>query len=124
MAAEHHIGWFELYVSDFEKAKEFYSALFGWQFNKSTTLGNPYYWIINTGEGSVSGGLMKKTEPQHSGQAVVLYAETEDIDGTLKKAETLGGKTVKAKTLISDKAGYFALFLDIDGNTMGLWSKV
>jgi len=124
MAAEHHIGWFEVYVSDFDKAKEFYTELFGWQFNKSTTLGNPYYWIIYTGEGSVSGGLMKKTEPSHTGQAVVLYVETENIEATLKRAESLGGKIIKEKTLISEKAGYFALFTDVDNNTMGLWSKV
>ena len=123
MAAEHHIGWFEIFVNDFDKAKEFYSELFGWQFNKSNTLGNPFYWIIYTGEGSVSGGLMKKTEPQHTGSAVILYAETEDINATLNKAEQLGGKTIKEKTLINEKAGYYALFTDIDNNTMGLWSK-
>ena len=123
MSAQHPIGWFEIYVSDFDKAKDFYSELFGWQFNKSTTLANPYYWIIYTGEGSVSGGLMKKSDPKHTGQAVVLYVETEDIDATIKSAEKLGGKIIQGKTLINEKAGYFALFTDLDGNTMGLWSK-
>jgi predicted enzyme related to lactoylglutathione lyase len=122
MSSKHLIGWFELYVNDFEKSKKFYSELFGWKFNQSLSMGESY-WNISTGEGSLSGGLMKKTIPGHSGQAVVLYVETDDIDATLNKAISLGGKTETGKTLISDSAGYFALFTDIDGNVVGLWAK-
>jgi len=69
---KHLIGWFELYVNDFEKSKKFYSDLFGWKFNQSLSMGESY-WNISTGEGSLSGGL---NEGNHPGsirrQAVVL----------------------------------------------------
>lgn len=122
MPTQHNIGWFELYVNDFEKSIDFFSKLFGWQFNPSQS-SESVYWNIFTGDSSIGGGLMKKAVPEHSGQSVVLYIETNDIDSTLNKAVSLGGKIVMPKTLINEKAGHFALFSDISGNVLGLWSK-
>ena len=34
-----------------------------------------------------------------------------------------GGEIEEGKTLISESAGYYGLFKDLDGNTMGLWAK-
>jgi len=116
------IGWFEIFVNDVEKAKEFYGNLFEWQFKLSKAL-SPNYWMIYTGEDSVGGGFMKKANPAHSGQSLLLYVETDDIDSILAKVEKLGGKVETKKTLISETSGYFGLFRDIDGNLMGLWSK-
>lgn len=120
--AKHRIGWFELYVNDFGKSKDFYSGLFGWNFHESVSMGKSY-WNINTGEDSLGGGLTKKTTKENSGQSVVLYVETDDIEATLNKAKSLGAKVETGKTQISESAGYFALFTDIDGNVVGLWSK-
>ena len=122
MTSQHHIGWFEIYVNDFEKSKDFFNLLFGWEFNLSQSSG-AHYWNIFTGENSIGGGLMKKAIPEHSGQSVVLYVETDDIKATLDKAVSLGGSIVMPKTLINEKAGYFGLFNDIDGNVIGLWGK-
>jgi uncharacterized protein len=122
MSTQHHIGWFELYVNDFEKSKDFYTELFGWEFNLSQSLDAPY-WNIFTGEGSIGGGLMKKAVLEHSGQSVVLYVETDNVEATLNKAVSLGGNIVIPKTLINENAGYFALFNDIDENVIGLWGK-
>lgn len=122
MSTKHNIGWFELYVNDFEKSKGFYTQLFGWQFNLSKSTDSDY-WNIFTGDGSIGGGLMKKTVPEHSGQSIVLYVETDDITSSLDKAVSLGGKIVMPKTLINENAGFFGLFNDIDGNVIGLWSK-
>ncbi len=122
MAAKNRIGWFEIHVHDFEKAKEFYGKLFNWKFKLSQG-SKSHYWNIFTGEGSVGGGFMKKEKPEHDGHAVILYVETDDIEATLKKASELGGKIHTPKTLINENAGYFALFNDNDGNLLGLWSK-
>jgi hypothetical protein len=119
--AKNRIGWFEIHVHDFEQAKKFYGDLFGWEFKLSQG-STSMYWNINTGENSVGGGFMKKSKPEHDGQAVILYMETDDIEGLLKKADGLGGKVHTPKTKISDNAGFFGLFNDPDGNLMGLWS--
>lgn len=122
MAGKNPIGWFEIHVKDFEKAKDFYGKLFGWEFKLSQG-SKSHYWNIYTGEGSIGGGFMKKEKPEHEGQAVLIYVEVEDIGLTLKNVDGLGGKTHTPKTLINEKAGCFALFYDIDGNLIGLWSK-
>lgn len=122
MAGKSPIGWFEIHVKDFDKAKDYYGKLFGWEFHLSQST-KSHYWNINTGEGSIGGGFMKKEKPEHEGQSVLIYVEVEDIENTLKNVNELGGKIHTAKTLINEKAGYFALFYDNDGNLIGLWSK-
>jgi hypothetical protein len=122
MAGKNPIGWFEIHVKDFDKARDFYGKLFSWEFNLSQG-SKSQYWNIFTAEGSIGGGFMKKSKPEHEGQAVLIYVEVEDIEATLNKAAELGGKTQTPKTLINEKAGYFALFYDNDNNLIGLWSK-
>jgi uncharacterized protein len=122
MTHKNPIGWFEIFVNDIEKAKEFYGNIFDWQFKLSKAL-TPEYWMIYTGENSVGGGFMKKANPSQSGQSVILYIETDDIESVLANVEKHGGKIETKKTLISETSGYFGMFRDIDNNLIGLWSK-
>ena len=52
-----------------------------------------------------------------------MYIEAEDIESKLKEIETAGAKIIKGKTGISPEFGFFALFADPSGNTIGLWGK-
>ncbi len=121
MAAKNSIGWFEIYVSDVEKAKDFYGDLFEWQFKLLEGF-EPEYTTIFTGEDSVGGGFMKSSSKQE-GQSVVIYIDVEDVAKSLKKVEEKGGKIEKPKTLISATSGYYGLFRDLDNNLIGLWSE-
>ena len=47
--------------------------------------------------------------------------QVEDINAMLKKAEKLGCSKVKEKTEIPN-VGWFGLFTDLDGNTIGLFT--
>ena len=122
MSSKNPIGWFEITVNDFDKAKIFYTELFGWEFKLSQG-SKSLYWNIYTGENTIGGGLMKKTKPEHNGQAVMIYVEVEDIEATLNKVVSLGGSIEKPKTLISETAGHFGFLQDLDKNIIGLWSK-
>jgi predicted enzyme related to lactoylglutathione lyase len=122
MAGKNPIGWFEIYVSDFDEAIKFYGGIFDWEFKQSQST-NSLYWNIFTGKDSVGGGFMKKSKPEHDGNAVIIYIEVDNIEDTLKKVTTLGGKVSTTKTLISDVAGSYGLFNDTNGNLIGLWSK-
>lgn len=122
MSSKNPIGWFEITVNDFDKAKGFYSELFGWEFRLSQG-SKSLYWNIYTGEETIGGGLLKKSKPEHNGQSVMIYVEVDDIEATLNKAVTLGGNIEKPKTLISETAGYFGLLQDLDKNIIGLWSE-
>lgn len=121
MAGKNPIGWFEIKVTDFEKAKNFYSQIFDWEFKLSQG-SKTIYWNIYTGENTVGGGFTKRELSEQQGQSIIIYIEVEDIDFVVEKIKSLGGKISQEKTLISETAGYFAIFKDLDENTMGLWS--
>jgi hypothetical protein len=121
MSGKNPIGWFEIRVSDFEKAKNFYSQIFDWEFKLSQG-SKTIYWNIYTGENNVGGGFTKRELSEQRGQSIIIYIEVEDINLTLEKIKSLGGHIEQEKTLISETAGYFAIFKDLDENIMGLWS--
>lgn len=122
MAGKNPIGWFEIKVTDFERAKNFYSQLFDWEFKLSQG-SKTIYWNIYTGEDTIGGGFTKRELSEQPGQTIVLYVEVNDINEILNRIVKLGGKVEQEKTLISESAGYFALFRDLDNNVIGLWSK-
>ncbi len=69
-------------------------------------------WVIVKGEGY---------EPSSDG--VIIYLNGGDnLQLILDKVETNHGQIVVPKTLIGEENGYFALFLDTEGNKIGLHS--
>jgi predicted enzyme related to lactoylglutathione lyase len=53
---------------------------------------------------------------------VLIYISTDDIDDSLAKVESLGGKTLLEKTPVAEM-GWYALFADPTGNRIGLWQN-
>ncbi len=51
------------------------------------------------------------------------FHDKNHIQSTLDKVENSGGKIILPKTEISPEIGFFALFIDTDGNKLGLHSK-
>lgn len=105
-----NLCYFELMVSDVEKARAFYTKVFDWRLKKSESF--PDYYSIDTGQ-APEGGLMKKPEqaPSHS---ISPYFLVESAEETLKKAEGAGGRVGFPKTEIPG-IGWWALFFDPDG---------
>ena len=108
----------EIPSKDFEKARKFYGDLFGWTFNEMKEWN---YMMFKAPDGI--GGGFDKSYDISSKPGIVFYIEVEDIEATIKKAESLGGKCIKPKTQISPDYGYLAFLGDLDGNHIGLWSK-
>jgi predicted enzyme related to lactoylglutathione lyase len=82
------VDWFEALGSDAERTKRFYSELFGWKLNDS---GFPGYALVDTGAGDGIGGGLGSGD---GSTWVTVYASVEDIEGTLARAEDLGGQKV------------------------------
>ncbi len=53
----------------------------------------------------------------------IVYINTEDLEGDLAKAQSLGGELVAPKMDIPNM-GAFAIFRDPTGNLVGLWTSV
>ncbi len=114
------ITWVEIPTTNFERGVTFYQNLLDIEL-KSETCEQEKMACFPTGEGAIihSPGF----EP--SGQGVVVSFNTgKKLDETISKVEQLGGKMVRPKTRIdADGRGYFALFLDCEGNRVGLFGQ-
>ncbi len=112
---------FEVMGKDGKKLQSFYSKLFDWQlqiyesmnYGMATAVGNG----TEVGKGSIGGGI-GQTEGGAPGY-VTFYAQVPDLAATLKKAESMGAKTVVPPTEIPNMVT-FALFQDPEGNMVGL----
>jgi len=107
---------FEIGCRDRAKTADFYSALFDWSVQEQGPATN----IDTKVPGSIAGHITALGhEPQHY---TIFYVQVEDIRASLKKAESLGGKTLVPPITLPG-AGTFAWFGDPEGNTVGLLQK-
>lgn len=109
------VHW-EIAVKNFDKAKAFYSGLFGWKVDSNNPMN---YGIVDTAAGGINGGIFQaqKNMPQNY---VTFYIQVDDLQKYLTKAESLGGKTCVPPTPIPNM-GAFAMFNDPEGNMIGLF---
>lgn len=83
------MGWNELYTKDVEKAKDFYSKLFGWTYDVDKDSG--YVMIQN--KGRANGGIFAITPEMGDMPPMwVVYFTVKDMDASLAKVKDLGGK--------------------------------
>jgi predicted enzyme related to lactoylglutathione lyase len=115
---------FEIHAESTDRAIKFYTALFGWSFQKWE--GPMPYWIVTTGEKSspgIDGGLILRRGPGPvSGQAVSAFIctiEVPNLDEFVAKAGTLGGAICVPKMPIPG-VGWLAYATDTEGNIFGM----
>lgn len=116
---KHTIVHFEIPADDVERAKKFYSELFGWEF--STVSGLDDYWGFYTGDPvqDAGGGLMAR---QAEGEGIVNYIQVESVEEYVTKVEELGGQVLYPKSPVPGM-GWFAQFLDTEGNCFAIWES-
>jgi predicted enzyme related to lactoylglutathione lyase len=116
--------YFEIQADDLSRAREFYTNVFAWKFQKAEGL-PVEYWHIQTGDNP--GGLLKRpaqTPPSKCGtNAFVCSFRVKDFDKSADLITELGGQIAMPKFLIPGKCwqGYF---LDTEGNTFGAYQVV
>lgn len=119
------VGWFEIPVTNIERAKTFYNTVFGIEINIQDFGGTLMGWFpFAEGKLGASGSLIQNDAyiPSES-KGVLIYFSSEDINTEINRVEAAGGKIVKAKTQISPDIGYMALFIDSEGNRIALHSQ-
>jgi uncharacterized protein len=104
--------WNELLTNDTEKAKEFYTNLFGWT-SKTDAGETPYTEWIN-GDDHIGG--MMQIQPQMGPMPPNwgIYIAVTDCDATAEKATSLGGRQYVPPTDIPN-VGRFAVLSDPQG---------
>ena len=109
---------FEIMGGQGKQLEQFYSQLFGWKIDSNNPMN---YGMVERGEGGIPGGVgPEAAEMGDPGmRRVTVYAMVDDLQGTLDKAVSLGGKVVMP---VSDVPGgpTLAMFADPSGNITGI----
>lgn len=117
------ITWFEIPVSDFDRALKFYNHIIEGELEIHDFGGFKMGWFPYD-EKSVSGSICYGEDYVPSKNGVVIYFDANpDLNRMLDKVKEAGGEIIQGKTLITEDIGYMALFIDSEGNRIALHSK-
>ena len=102
---------FEVPAKDTTRAREFYSNLFGWQFESME--GPVEYHMTRLSEDT--GGAVFPGDPG----AIRVYFDVDDVNAGVARVKELGGKADDPQPVPG--MGWFATGTDTEGNPIGLW---
>jgi len=108
------VAYFEILGLDGPKLREFYTSAFGWKTEPTMAA----YWHVRTSpDRPVEGGVGSHAgiEAGH----VTVYVEVEDLDESLARIESLGGR-IEQRPIDVPGGARIALFLDPEGHLIGL----
>jgi predicted enzyme related to lactoylglutathione lyase len=112
----------EIPVSDFPRAVKFYQAVLGVTIQEME-MGGVTMGILPNEEGTVNVVLAKGDDYKSTANGAILYLNAgDDLQPMLNKVKQVGGQVLVPKTEINPEMGFFALFIDSEGNKMGLHS--
>jgi predicted enzyme related to lactoylglutathione lyase len=119
---ENLINWFEIPAKDFTRAVGFYKGILGAEIRETDLFGTKMGFLPSDGS-NVSGAIVQGDDYRPSAEGALLYLNGgDDLQTMLDKVEGLNGKVIVPKTQISPEMGYFAMFIDTEGNRMAIHS--
>ncbi|MGL5890536.1 MAG: VOC family protein [Bacteroidia bacterium] len=123
MANVNPVGWFDINVSNIDRAKKFYETVFNIQLvDLPLEWGKQSLFPFDQQGPNISGALVEKTDMQPHESNTIVYFETEDCSKEENRIEAAGGKIVRPKMSIGE-FGFVSIFIDTEGNTIGLHSR-
>jgi predicted enzyme related to lactoylglutathione lyase len=118
----HYVSWFEIPALNLLRAVGFYNFIYG--IEMETTEANGYAMALFPADNGIGGAIVvgEGSIPSETGPLVYLNAG-KDLAPVLSRIAQGGGRVILEKTLISEEDGYFALFIDTEGNKLAIHSK-
>ena len=121
----HAISWFEIGATDLERATKFYETIFGvtlmvMDMPNIRMRMFPLEDMAGVGGAIVDSGGFHK--PSGTDGPLIYLNGNPDLQNVLDKVEGAGGKIMVPKTEISPEYGNMAVFIDTEGNRIGLHS--
>jgi predicted enzyme related to lactoylglutathione lyase len=118
-------AWFEIPSANLDRAVKFYESVLGVKLVPDNF--GPMRMAIFPHErkdSTSTGCLIAGDGYAPSAQGSIVYLNlSDDLAKPLARVEKAGGKVVLPKTALPDNIGFFAQFLDSEGNTVGFFSQ-
>ncbi|MBK9176294.1 MAG: VOC family protein [Flavobacteriales bacterium] len=113
------VSWFEIPAYDIHRAARFYGAIYNLEME--VAVNGEFAMAYFPADDGIGGALIAGPGclPSDTGTLIYLNAGN-DMDGILDRIELAGGRVIMPRTLISESAGWFALFIDSEGNRVAL----
>lgn len=116
------VGWFDISVSNLERAKKFYETVFHIQLTDfPIEWGKQSAFPADFGGPNTSGALVEKADMVAGGNNTIVYFVSEDCTTEEGRVEQAGGKIIRPKMAIGE-FGFVSILIDTEGNTIGLHS--
>ncbi|HEY6879837.1 MAG TPA: VOC family protein, partial [Polyangiales bacterium] len=117
----HHLSnWIEIPVHDIARATAFYERVLGTALLRAELAGNQYAMFPASNRYN-TGALVEGPGYVPSSQGTLIYLDARgEIDAMLQRVSEAGGSVLLPRTPLSEEAGEVALFLDSEGNRVGL----
>lgn len=113
----------EIPAADLKRAIKFYGAILGVQIQEAK-MADVSMGILPNDAGTVNVVLAQGSDYKPTQEGSVVYLNGgNDLQIILDKVEPNGGRVIVPKTAISPEMGFFALFIDSEGNKLGLHSS-
>lgn len=117
------VNWFEIPVTDFDRAKDFYTEVLGSELHIEEVMGTKMGFFNTEGDG-VGGAICAGQDYKPTSSGALIYLNGgDDLQTQLSRVESAGGKVALPKTKISDEIGYMAIFHDTEGNKLAFHSQ-
>jgi predicted enzyme related to lactoylglutathione lyase len=110
--------WADLWTSDVEGSRKFYSDLFGWEAQEPSPEFGGYFMF--TRNGVPTAGAMGDMGDMPATNDWSIYLASEDIAKTVETAETVGSQIISAPMAVAD-LGLQAVLIDPTGAHHGAW---
>uniref|UniRef100_UPI0032173438 VOC family protein n=1 Tax=uncultured Draconibacterium sp. TaxID=1573823 RepID=UPI0032173438 len=112
------IAWVEIPAGNFDRAVDFYNSILELDLQKND-YGQEKMAFFPGGEGAIS--CAPGFNPGKDG-VLISFNTGDKLDAVIKKVGQNGGTIVQPKTKIeAEDLGYFAVFIDSEGNKLGLY---
>jgi len=115
VSAENQIDYVEIPVTDLNRARDFFSSMFGWTFQE---WGDDY---MSFNDGRLDGGFRRASEPAPS-SGVLLVFFSDDLERDVGKVKELGATI--SEDIFAFPGGRRFHFIDPVGNEYAIWSAV
>jgi predicted enzyme related to lactoylglutathione lyase len=112
--------WVDLWTSDVEVSRHFYSELFGWQAGEPNSDHGGYFMF--TRAGTPVAGAMSGMGDTPADDTWKPFFASEDIERTLKLAAARGA-AVRQPAMAIDALGHQAVIADPAGAVTGIWQS-